>query len=280
MKKIISLGLLITTIGVLTACGNSNKSIESGGATGVKKVTVAVETGAKPISFEDKDGKLTGYEVDVLKSLDEKIDKYDFNIESVSAEATQVGLDSGKYAFIGGGLFKNEERQEKYLFTEEPNGYSLIKIYTSPENADSIKTLDDLVNKKIAPVSANGGIHALLKEYNEKNPNKQLTIETNDDLSVADRYKSVDSAKYDALILPNNLGFDDIKKELALKVIAIEEPAKVSPTYFVFAKGQEELISEIDKATKELLEDGTLSKISKQWYGEDIFKYESKVEQK
>ena len=54
------------------------------------------------------------------------IDGYNLTIESVSAEATQVGSDTGKYALIGGGLFKNEEREELYLFPEEYTGISTI----------------------------------------------------------------------------------------------------------------------------------------------------------
>ena len=31
----------------------------------------------------------------------------------------RVGLDAGKYALIGGGLYKTPEREEKYLFPDE-----------------------------------------------------------------------------------------------------------------------------------------------------------------
>lgn len=277
MKKVIKLIAILGIIGSLTACGqNTTQAKESNGiATKAKKINVALEAGSKPLSFEDENGELTGYEVEVLKALDKKVAEYDFNIETVEADATQVGLDAGKYALIGGGLYKTTERQEKYLFPNEYNGVSLIYIYVKEGN-DSIKTLADLVGKKVVPSSPNGGIYNLLTSYNTEHPDAQIKIETSEGVAVADRFKSVDSGEYDALVLPNNLGFNEIKKELGLKVKAVEEPVQVNPTYFVLGKDQTDLKEKIDAGLKELREDGTLSKLSVKWYGEDTLKYYTK----
>lgn len=77
-----------------------------------KTVNVAVEAGAKPLSFEDDNGELTGYEVEVLQEIDEIVEEYDFNLEAVEGDSVQIGLDAGKYALIGGGLYKTPEREE------------------------------------------------------------------------------------------------------------------------------------------------------------------------
>lgn len=301
MKKLLSVLLTIGLIGSLTACANdSSKSAstattqeattkeattegtqtaektetakEDVTSTAAKTVSIAVETGSKPLSFEDENGELTGYEVEVIKALDEIVAEYDFQIESVDADAAQVGLDAGKYAFIGGGAYKTPERAEKYLIPDEFNGVSLVYIYVKEGN-DSIQSLDDLVGKKVVPSSPNGGIFNLLTSYNEEHPDAQITIETADGVALADRFKSVDSGEYDAVVLPNNLGFNEIKEELGLKVVPVATPVAINPTYFLLGKDQTDLKEKIDAGLKTLRENGTLSELSTKWYGEDTIKF-------
>lgn len=228
MKKIgtaVALALSLAAIsGALVSCG-AKKDGTKGTA---KRVTVAVETGSKPLSFENEKGELTGYEVDVLKALDAVVADYDFTIEAVDGDATQVGLDAGKYALIGGGLYRTAKREEKYLFPDEINGVSLINIYVREERSD-IASLADLSGKKVVPSSPNGGIFNLLTAWNADHPDRAIEILTAEGVSVADRYKSVDSLEYDAIVLPNNLGFNEIKAELGLKLKPVETPVQVNP---------------------------------------------------
>lgn len=237
-----------------------------------KTVIAAVDTGSKPLSFEDEEGKLTGYEVDVLNAINELIPGYEIQIEAVESDATQIGLETGKYALIGGGLYKTPEREEKYLLPDAISGVSTIKIFVNGDN-DSIKTLDDLVGKKVSPPSPNGGIYNLLTEYNEEHPDAKIDFETADGVAIADRFTDISNGTYDALVIPDNLGYDEIIKELNLNVKVVDEPVKVNPTYFALAKGQEDLLNKVNTALTTLREDGTLSKLSVQWFGEDKIAY-------
>jgi ABC-type amino acid transport substrate-binding protein len=276
MKKIIRTVAILSLAGVFAACGNTQAEIvedsEKSAEVEVKTVNVAVEAGAKPISFEDENGELTGYEVELLQEIDELVEEYDFNLEAVDGDSVQIGLDAGKYALIGGGLYKTPEREEKYLFPDEINGVSLVNIYVR-EDDTSIASLDDLVGKNVVPSSPNGGIYNLLTAYNEEHPDARITINTAEGVSIADRFLSVDSGEYDAIVIPNNLGFDEIKETLNLKVKAVEEPVKVNPTYFVLGKDQTDLREKLDEALVELKEEGKLSELSIKWYGEDTFTY-------
>ena len=233
---------------------------------------VALEPSTKPLSFEDEDGNFTGYEVDLIKEIDKRIPEYEFKLDEVSEDATQVGLETGKYALIGGGLYKTPEREEKFLIPQAISGVSLIKLYVR-ENDDSIKTIADLVGKKISPVSANGGIYNFLTKYNEEHPNEKVDIQTADDISLADRFKGLDEGSYDAVVIPNNLDFKNIKESLGLHIKEISDPVKVNPTYFVLNKKETDLNSKVNVALTKIREDGTLSKIAKKWYGEDTIAY-------
>lgn len=271
MKKALTAILILSLITLLTACSGSISGSGNSGSSKTKTVQVAVPTAEKPLSYSEN-GKLTGYEVEILQQLDKKIKKFKFNIQSVSSNAQQVGLDTGKYDLIAEGFFSNPVRQEKYLIPDENDGASLIKIYTNEANKQ-ISSLEDLSGKKLAPVDANGGMFNILTQYNKDNPSKKITILTSDTgLSMADKLKQVASGKYDALISPSNLGQADIIKQLGLK-IHISEPVKVIPTYFLLSKKNTALKKEVDKALKTLKEDGTLSKLSLKYYNEDVFQY-------
>jgi len=96
------------------AAAASAQPAVSAASTEVKKVVVAVATEEKPLSYTDDSGNLIGYEVDALKAIDQIIPEYEFDIQSVDADAEQVGLDAGKYALISEGLFKTKDRINTY----------------------------------------------------------------------------------------------------------------------------------------------------------------------
>lgn len=286
MKYLKYLALALVSL-ILVACGNGNTPAEETNASteettettetttdgDVIEVTVAVENASNPLSFTNDAGELTGYEVDVINALNEVIEGYHLNIESVSAEATQVGLDTGKYAFIGGGLFKNAEREELYLFPEEHTGVSTIEIFKRADD-DSIQTLDDLVGKVVHPVTPNGGIYNLLTAYNEENPEAPIDLQLGESGNFAQRFQALNDEVSDAVVMPSNLGAADIIEELSLNVNTADEPVQVNPTYFVLAQDQTDLKEKLDAAIQQLKDDGVLAELSEKWYNENMFDYE------
>ncbi len=277
---VLSIVTLLTGCAAKSAATTPSASAAATAATGTtatatpaasaKKVVVTVASEEKPLSYTDASGKLTGYEVEALKEVDKLIPEYEFDIQSVDADSQQIGLDAGKYVLIAEGLFKTAERQEKYLLPDENVGASLIKI-TVKGSDTTIKTLDDLVGKKVAPVSPNGGIFNLLTAYNKAHTG-QITITTQEGLSDSEKYQGVASGKYDAVVLPS-LGFDEIKKSLNLD-IKQTDPVKISYTYFVLGKTQTDLTAKVNEALKSLKSNGTLSNLSVQFFGEDVLKYQ------
>ncbi|MEI4771899.1 transporter substrate-binding domain-containing protein [Psychrobacillus sp. FJAT-51614] len=263
---------------ILTGCnGSGGENTSSGGTedSSGRAITVAVPPSAKPLSYTDENGELTGYEVEILKLVDEKLEDYTFDIVGVADSAAEIGLDTGKYDMIAQGLFKSEAREEKYLIPEESNGASLMRVYSNKNN-EEIDSFDDLVGKKINPPSPSGGVFNLLTEYNKENPDNPIEFETSDHgFTVADRLKEVESGKYDALVLPSNLGQQEIIKAQNLE-ITVSEPLKVFPTYFLIHNTEENkaFTEDVSNTLKELKDEGKLSELSLKYYGEDVFQYE------
>lgn len=275
--------LLAVSLLALTGCGAAE---EAGGAASAnagvskadsavqaKKITVAVASNSKPISYTDTDGKLTGYEVDVLRAIDDAVPEYEFNIESVSQSAEEVGIDTGKYALIAQGAFKTADREKKYLIPDENTGLSLIKIYSLKDKTD-IKTLADLKGKKLAPVPPNGGIYNTLTAYNKAHPDTAVQFATAENVPIANRFKELLDGKYDAVVWPSsNLDLTAIEKNLGSSFRA-SDPVQINPTYLLIAKSQTDFYNKVNAAVKKLKQDGTLVKLSQKYFGENIFDYQ------
>lgn len=274
MKKVLFLFLSIGLV-FLAACGSDDAASGDGEAeSGARTIEVAVPSASKPLSYTEN-GELTGYEVEILRAVDERLPDYQFNIVGVGDSAAEVGLDTGKYDLIAQGLFLSEEREEKYLIPSESNGASLMRIYTNEANQD-VETLEDLVGKEIVPVTPTGGVFNFLTAYNEENPSNQIEFETSDSgFSYADRLQEVESGKYDALVLPSNLGQSEIIEQAGLNIYT-SEPVEVFPTYFMIHNSEENkaLNVSVSDALAELKEEGVLSELSEKYYGEDVFQYE------
>lgn len=276
-KRLLALALGVVLALGAAGCGDTQAASSNGGSGsgdgGVTKVVVAVESGSNPLSFIDDDGNVVGYEVDVLKAIDEIVPEYEFEIDIVDGSATVTGLQSGQYALIGGGLYKTAEREAQFLLPDAICGASTIKAYVRSDD-DSIHSLDDVVDKKVTPVSPGGGIHNLLLEYNDEHPDAPITIEpASDDLGADARLRSVASGEYDVYIIPDNLGTLELIEELGLDLKEVENPVKVNGTFFVLAQGQEDLRDKVNDALVTLRENGTLTELNIKWYGEDKIAY-------
>ncbi|WP_056942970.1 transporter substrate-binding domain-containing protein [Secundilactobacillus kimchicus] len=266
-KHRIRFSLILTLILItLTACGKASSQNKN-------DYQVAVSSASKPLSYTEN-GKLTGYEVDVLKAVEKELGNVKFNFNAVSQTAELVGLDSKKYDFAANGFYSNPERIKKYHVGQENDGLSLVKIYTNKKNVkNKISNLDDLKKLNLAPVSPNGGMYNLLTTWNKEHPESKINIKTSDEFPLQQLLKDVNSGKYDALIDPSNLGQEDIIKGLKLSNVATSAPVRAFPTFFLFTKDNASIAKRVDKALKSLKDDGTLAKLSNKYFGENVFKY-------
>jgi L-cystine transport system substrate-binding protein len=268
--------LVIVLVLVLAACGKNDKEESPAGAL-KQVVKYALNTVPVPLfSFIDENGKPAGFILDYLEELKKKLPEYEFEVESVDNEGQLIGTDTGKYAFAANFWFKNPERAKKYLYPNQEFGYSITALAVK-SNRDDIKTLDDVVGKKLVPMTPVSGFRYILKDYNLKHPGKEIVIEDVDKTTPADDLKLVDSGRYDVHLL-NVVHFEDVMKKLNLD-LKIGGVVSKEPVYLLFNKNQTELAAKVDSATVELIKDGTLPKLSEKWFKVDVYKSLEYVQQ-
>ena len=272
-KKFTALTLgVLTVAALLGGCGGDNKKeAAAGGKTVVKTVISGTEA---PLSWVDEKGEKHGYEYDVLLEVNKRLKNYQLDIQAVPPETQDVMMESGDAKVATGGYFKNAQREQNFLLPESPIGASSLMVYVLKGNENKYNSFEDVVkaNLKLVPLTPNGGAYRIVDEWNKKHGNLLKEIPVQSGVSVAERVKGLKEGQYDALIIPNNLGVEELAAKQGVELAAIKEPIKVNATYVVVNKKEEKLVGEINEALKELRADGTLAKISTKWYKDDLLK--------
>lgn len=273
-KKFTALTLgVITAAALLGGCGSDNKkdTAVAGGKTVVKTVISGTEA---PLSWVDEKGEKHGYEYDVLVEVNKRLKNYQLDIQAVPPETQDVMMESGDAKVATGGYFKNAQREQNFLLPENPIGASSLMVYVIKGNENKYNNFEDVVkaNLKLVPLTPNGGAYRIVDEWNKKHGNLLKEIPVQSGVSAAERVKSLKEGQYDALIIPNNLGVEDLAAKQGVELAAIKEPIKVNGTYVIVNKKEDKLAGEINEALKSLRDDGTLAKISTKWYKDDLLK--------
>lgn len=272
-KKFTALTLgVLTVAALLGGCGGDNKKeAAAGGKTVVKTVISGTEA---PLSWVDEKGEKHGYEYDVLLEVNKRLKDYQLDIQAVPPETQDVMMESGDAKVATGGYFKNAQREQNFLLPESPIGASSLMVYVLKGNENKYNSFEDVVKAKLklVPLTPNGGAYRIVDEWNKKHGNLLKEIPVQSGVSVAERVKGLKEGQYDALIIPNNLGVEELAAKQGVELAAIKEPIKVNATYVIVNKKEEKLAGEINEALKELRADGTLAKISTKWYKDDLLK--------
>jgi len=253
----------------LSACAPS--SGEAASDDGVTTVTVATSGLVKPYTFVDDNDKLTGYDIETLRLVDEKLDDIAFDFQVTEFEALFAGLDSGRFDAVANNLSTTQERQEKYDFTV-PYIEAQFGIVTQP-GADEITSIDQLAGQK---TYGQPGLNytKILEAYNEDHPDEPIQIEyTESDLQT--QYNNLATGAVD-FIFNERVVFSGYAEKAGLDLEFHElDGQKLSDEYgtslrsaFAFSRAtdQSAVVEEIDGVLNELLEDGTLSELSKEFF--------------
>lgn len=258
------LGLGVFGVASLSGCAPDSSSAAGGSASGTT-VSVLTYNGNPPYCYLDDAGNLVGYDVDVLKAVDERLDDYSFSIDSMDFNAMITACESGSAELVSCQLVPNEDRKAKFIFCEEPFCLSPMVFATADPNC---KTLDDMAGK--STIATPGGYeYGMLQAYNEKYPDKALTFETVSSLTMADAFKMISTGQVDSFLCYDGT-FDAVNEEVGAGLYKTDV-VMCESTYFMFNKDQTELRDAVDGVLKEMKSDGSLTKIAEQDLGTDVF---------
>ena len=282
MNMIKTLPLTLITGLILSACGGQSGSTAApadkaaSGATPVAQtaeapaggsladriaskgtIVVGTEGTYAPFTFRNEKGELTGYDVDVMNEVGKRLGvKVEY--KETQWDAIFAGLNSNRFDLIANQVGVNDERKAKYEFSQAYT-YSRPVVVTRADDA-SITKFEDIKGKKTAQsLTSNYGKMAEkygaditgvegLAQAIELLKQKRIDLTLNDELAILDYLKT----KGDAGL------------KIALRGDDVETMA------FVFNKGNDKAIAEINKQLDAMHQDGTFAKISTKYFGKDV----------
>ncbi len=226
------------------------------------KMVVGMEGDWAPWSYHDTDSnEVIGFDADTARAIGEKLG---VEVEIVEApwESLFAGLDDGRYDMVVNGVEITEERSEKYDFSE-PYGYIHTALVVRGDNED-IHSFEDLSGKKT--VNSIGSTYMELAESYGASAAGVSTLN--------DTIQNVLDGRADATLNADVSIYDYMNQQpdADIKIAAVTEEA--SQVAIPMRKGDESASfrEAVNEAVRELKEDGTLAKLSEQYFGSDITK--------
>ena len=270
-KKFSILIALILMISVFAAgCGNSGASGDSSAAGSDTSLTdiqdkgtivVGIDDQFPPMGFVGEDGELTGFDVELARLVAEKLG-VEAKIQPINWDSKELLLKSGKIDLIWNGYTITKDRMKEVEFTKPylNNQQVLVVAQDSP-----YKTKADLEGKIVGAQVESAGLEAL-----QADPELSGTVA---DIPEYDDYLmallDLGTSRLDAAAVDKVLIGYTMSKEPG-KYRVLDE--SLSDEYYGIgcAKGAVALREAIDKALDELYADGSIEKLSDEWFGENI----------
>lgn len=281
--KVLSLGLVSSlALGALAACGNEDDaSSTKAKENDVRVVKVAYDQASKPMTYLDENGEATGYDVEVMKLVDEYLEDYEFEYVPTTSDDLLLGVEQGKYHAGVKNAFWTEERTTKYIFPKEFLGLSSIGLVLKKEN-ENIKDLNQFAKEglTLAPIAANNAQYTVIAEHNEANPDNKVKLEAGEEFTV-DVVQWVNEGRVDGGVMIEGSFNGQVLAEGApysqLKDEVVYNEFNVIKTWPLFNKKEQEFADAYDEAIKEIKNTDALIKLSEEFYGKDLFEVLDRV---
>ena len=219
------------------------------------QLVLGLDKAFPPMGFVDpKTGELVGFDIDVAREACKRLG-ISLKLQPIDWDNNQAELNNGNVDCLWNGFSKTEERDKEFNLSipyMKNNQILLVK------SGSPYKGLGDLAGKTVGVQSNSSAETALENNPDFKNSLKEVV--KIDDYSkavmevVARYYLTQNPGAY--VILQDEGGKDSS--------LAIED-------YVVgFRKNDGALKEKVEGALKEMSSDGTLKKISEQWFGTDV----------
>ncbi|WP_276357733.1 amino acid ABC transporter substrate-binding protein [Cohnella caldifontis] len=284
MKKLnVTILLLLAFAVVLGACGKRNDESQGAASPSVSPsapasasapaanaslldtikangtIRIGTEGTYAPFTFHDKDGKLTGFDVEIAEEVAKRLGVKAEFIET-KWDGMFAGLDAKRFDAVANEVSIRDDRKEKYDFSN-PYIVSKAVLIVHQDNND-IKKLADLKGKK-----AGQSLTSNLTDIAKANGAEIVQTEGFNQAIELLLSKRIDATVNDGL------SFLDFKKQQPNAPIKIvDETSDASESGFLFNKGNPELVDAVNKALDAIKEDGTYLRISEKYFGADVSK--------
>lgn len=224
--------------------------------------TVGFDQDFPPMGFVGDNGEYTGFDLALAQEVATRLG-LEFVPQPIAWDAKDMELSSGTIDCIWNGFTMNG-REDAYTWSKPYMDNSQVFVVT----ADSgIKTFDDLAGK-VVEVQADSSAEAALKD-NAELAGTFGTLQTTPDYNTAFmdlEMGAVDAIAMDVIVAGYQIG----QRTDGDKYVMLEQTLASEEYGIGFKLGNEELKDKVEGALMDMAADGTLEKISTEWFGRDV----------
>lgn len=270
LKKFVLGGM---TALVLAACGgeggsaSSSTPAQSANASGslIERInnkgtiTVGTEGTYAPFTYHDKDGKLTGYDVEVTRAVADKLGvKVEF--KETQWDSMMAGLKAGRFDVVANQVGLTSPERQATFDKSEPYSWSGAVLVARKDS--NIKSIDDIKGVKTA--------QSLTSNYGEKAKAAGAELVPVDGL--AQSLTLIEQKRADATLNDELAVLDYLKKNpnAGVKIVWSAPADEKVGSGLIVNKSNDEVVAKFSTAINELKADGTLKKLGEQFFGKDI----------
>ncbi len=231
-----------------------------------KSITVGFDNTFVPMGFEEKNGDYAGFDIELAKYVSKKLG-ITVHFQPIDWDMKETELQNGTIDAIWNGYSATDERREKVAFTIPYMQNTQILVV---KKTSGIHSVEDMTGKVLGAQNGSSG----MLDFEEHPEVLKNRVKGGD----ADQYQSVNEAiidlkndRIDALLI------DRVYADYYLTTEGIADEYDTIPSGFEsesFAVGvrpaDKKLLEALNKAFKELYQEGIFQQISQKWFGEDV----------
>ncbi len=288
MKKLRLFGVILTAFFILSACGekqgetvtagetvaneetvsdntaNNSTNMESGSDVVFDKdgiLTVGFDQDFPPMGFVGDDGEFTGFDLALAAEVAKRLNM-EIKYQPIEWAAKEMEIESESIDCIWNGFTING-REDAYTWSEPYMENKQIFVVKTDSN---IKDLSALADKSVEVQADSSAEKALEDKPELKDSFRELR-------SVADyntAFMDLEMGVVDAIAMDVIVAGYQIKQRKSDDYMILEEELSSEIYGIGFKKGNTALRDEVNAMLKEMAADGTMEKISDEWFGQDV----------
>lgn len=243
------------------AAGDTAAAAEETVKTPSGKFTVGFDQEFPPMGFVGDDGQFTGFDLDLAKEVASRLG-LEFVPQPINWDAKDMELDSGNIDCIWNG-FTMQGREDAYTWVGPYMANNQVFVVTADSD---ITSKADLAGKAVEVQKDSSGLAALQGDA-------ELSASFGSMTEVADyntALMDLESGACDAVCMDSIVAGYQIKS--SGKDMKILDDTLSAEEYGIgFKKGEDELAKAVYDTLMAMKDDGTVAKISNDWFGSDVF---------
>ena len=253
---------LLGSLSLLLAAGLTTPSLAADLLDDIRAkgaIKVGLEGTYPPFNYQDENGKLTGFEVELAQALARELG-VSAEFQTTKWDGLLAALESRRLDVVINQVTISDERRNKYDFSA-PYTLSGIQAMTRKADGDSIRSPQDLAGKKVGV-----GLGTNYEQWLKENV-PQADIRTYDDDPT--KVQDLMVGRIDVILVDRLAAFEMVEKTGGRLAVAGDAFSR-QESGIALRKGNPELLAAIDEALAKLKADGTLKQLSEKWFRADV----------